>query len=84
MTKHDVWTAAFLGSTAVAVTMELIGAHTKNEDLVPWCWYLRKHVPRVPALVAGSLLSVWLVPHLVRVYQEDEGRQVRCTKKKGK
>lgn len=75
MTKRQVWQAAFLGATGLAVGMELWAVLDGSDDTEPWTALIVEHVPPEWTAAAVGGLSVWLGVHFYRAYRKREGKR---------
>jgi hypothetical protein len=75
MSSKGKWSLLFLGTTALAIVMELFAAFDGNEETRTWTRHIVEYVPgEVTALVIGGL-SVWLGVHFgVRYWKRSRGK----------
>lgn len=62
------WDYVFLGSTALAITMEIIGSFDQSDSTHPWTEMITEYVPVEVTFASIGALSLWLVIHFARRY----------------
>jgi uncharacterized membrane protein YuzA (DUF378 family) len=68
MTRQTGWLVLFLTATGLAVGGELWAAFDNSSNTVPWTELLTD-LPWWVSIPAATLLSSWLVPHLITWYR---------------
>ncbi|WP_205327555.1 hypothetical protein [Glycomyces sp. YM15] len=67
--RRTIWTAVFLGLTAIVLGLEIWASADSNPDTVPWTDYITAHLPGEVTAAAIGALSAWLAVHFFRRYR---------------
>lgn len=73
-TKKYRWRLAFLGTTALALFMELLASFDNDPETDPWTSMIVQYIPAEVATAAIGALALWLPVHFgVRYYRKHKG-----------